>query len=111
MTKNVCLVCASKANLEPFKCCLHNNFLLHGYKKLKLGHEVPGFIQDDFVAVVEEVDGFVAHDEVRSFGLLEQECHSGLVALGRSLLLLVWVDEFVRSLLLLTILTAILFDL
>ena len=75
-----------------------------------LGHEVPGFIQDDFVAVVEEVYGFVAHDEVWSFGLLEQEGDSGLVALGRSLFLLVWVEEFVRSLLILT-LTAILFDL
>ena len=63
------------------------------------------------MAVVEEVDGFVAHDEVRSFGLLEQECHSGLVALGRSLLLLVWVEEFVRSLLLLLTINATLFNL
>ena len=63
------------------------------------------------MAVVEEVDGFVAHDEVRSFGLLEQKGHSGLVALGRSLLLLVGVEEFVRSLLTLLTITAILFDL
>ena len=48
------------------------------------------------MAVVEEVDGFVAHDEVRSFGLLEQKGHSGLVALGRSLLLLVQRTQLAR---------------
>jgi len=49
-------------------------------------------IKNDLMAVVEDVDGIVAHDEFGRLFLLEEQRRRRLVAFGRSTFLLLRID-------------------